>query len=84
MAIKCKPSDPPAPNPSCHLHLSSLEIDKDKATEPGSHCTDMEDSDDDSGCLVEAYKEIKALGDVDHKVCVLCSFRLLIDALPNV
>jgi hypothetical protein len=84
MAIKHKPSDPPAPNPSCCLRLSSLEIDKDKATEPGSHCTDMEYSDDDSGGLVEAYEEIKALGDADRKVCVLCSSRSLIDALPNV
>ena len=56
-----------------------------KATEPDySHCTNTEDSDDDSGGLVGAYEEIKALGDADHKVCALCSSRSLIDTLPNV
>ena len=85
MAIKRKPSNPPASNPSRHLHLSSPEIDEDKATEPNySHCTDTEDSDDDSGGLVEAYEEIKALGDADCKVCVSCSSRSLINALPTV
>ena len=85
MAIKRKPSNPPAPNPSHRLRLSSPEIDEDKATEPDySHCADTEDSDDDSGGLVGAYEEIKALGDADRKVCVLCSSRSLIDTLPNV
>ena len=85
MAIKHKPSNPPASNPSCCLHLSSPEIDEDRATEPDySHCTDTEDSDDDSDGLVEAYEEIKALGNADHKVCVSCSSRSLIDTLPTV
>ena len=76
MALKCKPSNSASTNPSCCACQASPEHEEDKATEPKP--TDTEDFQDNDPVDPEiAYKETKALGDADYKVCVHCSSQVL-------